>query len=268
MKNIHKDNIDEIMFGLLEGDIQGRERQQLLQAIEADPEYAELWNIWQSTVVQPDTTETGMNTALLRKKTRAVVPLYIRFAAAAAIVVSAVSAVYLFRDTAPVDSPVIADAKQGPRGIRSLPSSPADTIFTIRKNDTLKHSREKFRYIASKAYQTKSVKEQPIQKQAEMPLVQQPVQQKHVPAPEVEPALMPVLPAVETTAETALVSADHLLVETESSSSTQAPAAADKGSLLGRLLGIRKIRIQNNGSSLSDKKLIIENKKYQIIAGF
>lgn len=54
MKKIDPENIDEIMFNLLEGEYSGAEKDSLLEAIEADPVYSELWSQWQKTKLSPE----------------------------------------------------------------------------------------------------------------------------------------------------------------------------------------------------------------------
>ncbi|MCC6818019.1 MAG: hypothetical protein IT245_03900, partial [Bacteroidia bacterium] len=85
MKSINNDNIDEIMFQILEGEIIGDEKTRLLEAIAADPIYSKLWATWQNTIISPD-DEIVYSNEQLKKRAVPIFHINFRYAAAAAIV--------------------------------------------------------------------------------------------------------------------------------------------------------------------------------------
>ena len=85
---LNDEKFDELMFQLLEGEIQGEERQRLLEAIQADEHYNKQWQAWQKTILNPGDEMVVMNIAGLKKKERKPLVLWWKYAAAAVLVLS------------------------------------------------------------------------------------------------------------------------------------------------------------------------------------
>ncbi len=262
MKPINDNNIDEILFQLLEGEITGTERERLLEAIHADEAYSKLWMAWQKTVLTPDQDEAPLNLAPLKKKTARIIPIHFRYAAAAALVLSIGTAILLnqsgsdksFADTKPVGKkPVIQTPALQPNSVNTPFKSPEDTVVPLK---------EKVRFIAHKNLE---IPEQ-VSPETHLPqeidpiVIDPPINQKLVnqTLPEKSsPEIKPIAPISET-----------ILVSIENEPNTKTSIQAEKTSLFSRITGGSRIKIENDSTTRTSKKIIIENRKYQIIAGF
>lgn len=261
MKPINDNNIDEILFQLLEGEITGSERERLLEAIQADEAYNKLWSAWQKTVLTPEQDEQTFNIAPLKKKTARIIPFHFRYAAAAAIVITLGIALLYHPKTTDIQ---VADIK--PTGKKPVIQTPALSPNSVNSpNESSKDSavplKEKIRYIAHKNW----IKPQPLNINPFMPTVivpdlEQPYQEEklvelNTPVYIQDEPLRNNAPATE-----------NILVSIENEYTPR--PELEKPSLFSRITGGSRIKIENDSTTRTSKKIIIENKKYQIIAGF
>ncbi len=261
MKPINDDNIDEILFQLLEGEITGQERERLLDAIQSDEGYNKLWMAWQKTVLQPEQDEKPFNIAPLKKKSARIIPLHFKYAAAAAIVITiGVALLYNQKNT----DIQMADIK--PAGKKPVIQTPALSPNSVNStNESSKDSalplKEKIRYIAHKnLIIPQPVNEVPIITKVIDPVIAEPYQQEklveiNTPVLIQNEPLRNSIPATET-----------ILVSIENEFTPKPDT--EKPSLFSRITGGSRIKIENDSNTRTSKKIIIENKKYQIIAGF
>lgn len=263
MRHINNENIDEIMFQLLEGEISGKEKEQLMAAIEADPDYYALWKTWQKTVLEIDTEIPLIDTRKYKKKTSRIIPLYIKYAAAAIVVLSIGLGVY-FSNSKTVEvqiSEVYQPIK--PSASSKLPKINKDTIYnTTFDRDTFIPFREKVRHYAKIENNSKT----------HTPNNQTPIEQTQfvdqersfkteMPILKVDTAIIEKeMPVKKHTDENVFVT-----VNTHSGKET---TVVPKTTFLSRLLGTSKIDIVNDSNTRTNKKIIIQNNKYKIIAGF
>ncbi len=261
MKPINDDNIDEILFQILEGEITGQERERLLDAIQADEAYNKLWMAWQKTVLQPEQDERPFNIAPLKKNSARIIPFHFKYAAAAAIVITiGVALLYNQKQT----NIQVADIK--PAGKKPVIQTPALSPNSVNSpNESSKDSavplKEKIRYIAHKNW----IKPQPLNTDPVVPKVIAP----EVEQPYQEEKLVELNTPVFTQDEPIRNSApttENILVSIENEYTPK--PELEKPSLFSRITGGSRIKIENDSTTRTSKKIIIENKKYQIIAGF
>src|SRR5574343_221764 len=257
MKPINDDNIDEILFQLLEGDVTGNERERLLEAIQADEAYNKLWMAWQKTVLQPEQDEQTFNSAPLKKKTARIIPFHFKYAAAAAIVITlGVALLYNPKNT----DIQVADIK--PAGKKPVIQTPALSPNSVNSpNESSKDSavplKEKIRYIAHKNLIMPSpVVTDPVMPKIIVPEVEQPYQEEKV----VE-LTTPVYIQNEPLRNSAPAT-ENILVSIENEYTPK--PELEKPSLFSRITGGSRIKIENDSNTRTSKKIIIENKKYQI----
>lgn len=262
MKSINHDNMDEIMFMLLEGEIQGAERIRLLEAIEADPEYSKTWALWQNTKITPDESLVMPVAQLKREKKGFIVPFRIvKYAAAAAVVLAVGSALYFNSQT---DIQVVGSGK-GPSkpspAIEAPKPSHVKTIPVERTKDSGKSAlREKIKFMA----------DLPLMRQLDVPETpNEPVlvdsivipmdrTPENVYAHQEEPSNDPLK----------ITNENNVLVTISNSDQTIQKNNQTKRNLLERVFGNVKFKIENDSNTITKRKMVIENEKYQIIAGF
>ncbi len=259
MKPINDNNIDEILFQLLEGEITGKEREQLLEAIEADEAYHKLWMTWQQTVLKPEQDDVYFNVAPLKKKTARIIPLNFKYAAAAAVVLSVGVAMFINSNQKTDNS--LADIKPaGKKPVIQTPALPQNSVKSApyqTVQDTVIPLKEKIRFIARKNSDAHELPAPEI-KMPEM-LASEPVKNTPVSSWEIPVRLVQENTPAASTPETILVSIENeIAVKPE----------VEKPSLFSRITGGSRIKIENDSTTRTSKRIIIENKKYQIIAGF
>jgi hypothetical protein len=264
MKRINDENIDEIMFQLLEGEIQGEERKQLLSAIEADEAYNKLWQAWQQTVLSPEQPVMLMDTVRLKKKAGKVIPFNYKYAIAAMLVLGLGLAIFLTNSN-PHD-PVISEGPKphnGKQPIIQVPKPEIKNPYETKEDSvSVLPLKEKIRTMAvnpkSENTDNQSIEispvpeEKPIEYREEM-IVKTPEEKK---SPIEKPDIREEKPA------------DHIVVTMSSESKPLIREVKQKETLFSRILGKPKFKLENDSSTRTNKRLIIENKQYKIIAGF
>lgn len=275
MKKLDDNNIDEIMFQLLEGEITGQERNVLLEAIKADPAYSRLWETWQQTIIQPNGDVPAFNSESLKKKRRFVVLINLRYAAAAAIVLALSVGIYMMNSGKVDDkfTDVKPKVKTPPIVAPKPPKTEAIAPYVI-ESDTNMSNSEKMRYMThenhskniDKSSDYKSVLlKSTDDSDANTQIAQNPViPQLEIPKPVEHPIFEEkILPKQ--------VQDDIIMVSIENDQDTKYihnTANVQNKSFFKRLIGSSKIKIENDSNTLTNRKIVIENKKYQIIAGF
>lgn len=262
MKSINQDNMDEIMFMLLEGEIQGAERIKLLEAIEADPEYSKTWALWQNTKITPDESLVMPIAQLKREKKGFIVPFRIVKYAAAAVVVLALGTGIYFNSQADIE--VVGNGK-GPSKpspeIEAPKPAQVKTIPVERTKDSGKSAlREKIRFMA----------ELPISRQLDVP--ETPVEpfviDTIVTPMNQTPENVYAHQEVPSNEPLKLNNDNNVLVTISNSDQTTQKNNQTKRNLLERVFGNVKFKIENDSNTITKRKMVIENEKYQIIAGF
>ena len=251
MKHINDDNIDEIMFQLLEGDITGIERENLLKAIHSDEKYLALWNTWQQTILQNE--EITFDISNLKRKTTIILPLYIKYAAAAVVILGLI--ILLNRDSIKQDDMVLLPPKIKTFS-NPLPKIKKDTIYNNHfVRDTFVPLKEKVKYMADRSSSIeKSIIESHDTLQnfiAQFDGLDSIVLVKNSPE--------------EITPEKAFEEEIFVSISTDNNLSKK---TKDNTNFLARLIGKSSIKIEPDHNTRTKRKIIFENKKYQIIAGF
>lgn len=263
MRHINNENIDEIMFQLLEGEITGKEKEQLMSAIEADPDYYALWKTWQKTVLEIDSSIPLIDTQKFKKKTTRIIPMYIKYAAAAIVVLSIGLGVY-FSNSKTNDVQIgVVNHPIKPSASSKLPKIKKDTIYnTTFDRDTFIPFREKVRHYAKTEIDSKPI----------IPNNQITIEQNHfVNQDIITQNKMPVLKKDSTIVEKVITiqkETDENVFVTVNTFSGKQSGTMQKTTFLSRLLGTSKIDIVNDSNTRTNKKIIIQNNKYKIIAGF
>lgn len=266
MKEINDQNIDDIMFRLLEGEIRGEERERLLEAIESDKAYSKLWKAWQHTVLAPDTDMPGMDLSPLRKKGGRIIPFHFKYAIAAMVVLGLGIAIFMNsrqeRDPqvqAGHNSPY---TKKAPVEVPKPKPSPSPTSTT---EDTIVPLREKVKTIAGSHRKTQSTPAPPApeMKDAETPAMREPA---GIAKQDLKPEETAIPPVDHTPKD--LAATDNILVSVSTSASGAKTPEKKRGSFLSRLFGNPSIEIQKDSSLVTNRRLVIKNKQFQILAGF
>lgn len=268
-KIVNDENIDEIMFSILEGEITGQEKEQLLAAIEAEPAYAELWKIWQQTVLQHDVAEPVFKAGHLKKGSAGFFPIWKKLSVAAVLVLSAGMGWLLLQspDIQPVQ---VVESKADNSNIVTpaapvAPVAPPELINTADSHliirDSILNKKQRYRYMAQQTVEAPVTKDTALFRQDKKsePFKPEPAETIHI--------------AVNEDSQKPVISATgNIQVSVESHAGEMKTAYHDRQEpargFLGKLFGKAKIKIEDEESTLTGKKIIIENNKYQIIAGF
>lgn len=262
MKSINQDNMDEIMFMLLEGEIQGAERIRLLEAIDADPEYSKTWALWQNTKITPDESLVMPVAQLKREKKGLIVPFQIVKYAAAAVVVLAIGTGIYFNSQSDIE--VVGNGKgpSKPSPVIEAPKpSQVKTIPVERTKDSGKSAlREKIRFMAD-------VPELPRLEVPESPNNLENIDSLIAPFKQSPENVFAHYEVPDIDPETPKNNND-VLVTISNSDQTKVITNNSKRNLLERVFGTVKFKIENDSNTITKRKMVIENEKYQIIAGF
>lgn len=277
---INSENIDELMFQLLEGDIQGEERNRLLEAIAADKEYSALWQAWQQTILNPNDELIVMPLAPMLKKRKAVLWSW-KHGVAAMLCITIGASVFYF------------STKNNNHFVDSIgkPKNPKLEIIKVPNNEPVKNHLKEIDTIISFKQKiesiAKNVHEAPIKELNPKPILV-PIQNikeqvAEITSPKsvelattkndkIESGL--VKPELEKSALLADIDNSGILVSIETESKPRIKTTEmkqlinERKSLLSRVFSKPNIKILNDSNSILDRKILIENKKYRIIAGF
>jgi hypothetical protein len=258
MKLINDENIDEIMFQLLEGEITGDDRDMLLQAIYADTNYLDLWKTWQNTILPNE--ELEFNTSKLKRRKSRIIPLYIRYAAAAILIFGLI--IILNRDSSKQEEFVLLPPKiktfKNP-----LPQMHKDTFFNSQfVKDTFVPLKEKVKFMVD----TKTGTVSPFAIKSNIDSIK-PIHYfvNQVNENDSLPDAKSKMPEQNLTKD----SKDEIFVTVSTDEAQKSTTEKQsKTSLLSRFLGKSSIKIEPDFHTRTKRKIIFENKKYQIIAGF
>lgn len=278
MNSFNQDNIDEIMFKLLEGEIQGQERTKLLEAIQADPEYAAMWAAWQKTIVAPD-LEMGMSNKKSLYKEKKIIPLFARYAIAASLaLLIGLSVVFLNRFNNQNPETKMTDNK--PVKIKKdliEPLKPNKLIAPLNEKeetDSFQSKKDRMRRMANNSTEIENKHTEILGKDEIV---------RTIVLPSVKIDSVPETPQYKTKIEeapieivenntnkndeTVLVQVSNIQFESNNNKREANTSPSRKG-LFRQLFGDVKLKIENDSSTFTNRKIIIENKKYQIIAGY
>lgn len=276
---INSENIDELMFQLLEGDIQGEERTRLLEAIEADKEYSALWQAWQQTILNPNDELIVMPIAPLLKKKKAVLWSW-KYGVAAMLCISIGASVFYFNASTQehfVES--VSKPKNPKLEIIKVPNN-EPVSNRVREKDTVISFKQKIESIAKNGSEAPPKKATPIPTIAPVQNIKEQLVEAVTPKPSeqapknIEPKIsIPVTPN-----ETHIVLASieptgvSMSVFTETEPQNTKPMLEqkieEKRNLLSKIFSTPKLRVLSDTSKLTNRKFILENKAYKIIAGF
>lgn len=263
MKEINDHNIDDIMFKLLEGEIQGEERERLLEAIESDEAYSKLWRAWQHTILAPDTDIPGMNLSSLKKNGGRIIPFHFKYAIAAMVVLGLGVAIFISSRQEPIKQ-VQADhnTPHAKKPQVEIPK-PKPAPSTNNSEDTIVPLREKVKTIAGSRKETLSapIPPAPVVKTPEVARQPDPIV---IAKKDPEPATVPTR---DNEKEKAAV--DNVVVSVSSTVMSDVKTPEKKrGSLFSRFFGNPSIEIQKDSSLVTNRRLVIKNKQFQILAGY
>lgn len=281
MNHLNNDNIDEIMFQLLEGEIQGAERTKLLDAINADKQYAAIWATWQKTVLNANDELLVMNTNKLKKKTNKPFLLWAKYAAAACVVLSI--GILFFNQYKNEDSSRLTDLdkKGNPKAnVIKMPEKPTQNTLV---KDTFVPLKEKIKWMANNIKSNQDeviklnipkVKNEIIVKENKIEKPDLLVEKPEIPNQEIPKAVKqkdrqeekPVF-AQNSSDNNILVSYETESIKTKKQNILQ-EKVTEKTNLLARIFSKPKLQIVNDSNTRTNRKLILQNKEYKIIAGF
>jgi hypothetical protein len=277
MNSFNQDNIDEIMFKLLEGEIQGQERTKLLDAIQADPEYAAMWTAWQKTIVAPD-LELGMSNKKNLYKEKKIIPLYARYAIAAGLaLLIGLGIVFINRFNNHNIGNKMTDNK--PVKIKKdliEPLKPNKLIAPLNQTeeiDSFQSKKDRLRRMADKHEDLIFNHEINIENQiVKIPALPNLKKDSFIEIPQNRTKMDETpIELVEKTNfeknETVLVQVSNIQYESDKHIIDDNTTHTRKG-LFRQIFGDVKFKIENDSTTFTNKKIIIENKKYQIIAGY
>ena len=276
---INSENIDELMFQLLEGDIQGEERIRLLEAIAADKEYSALWQAWQQTVLNPNDELIVMPLAPLLKKKKAVLWSW-KYGVAAMLCLTIGASVFYFNHSAKEDNLVANQKPKNPKlEIIKVPTNEPvsnrlkemDTVVTLKqKIETLAKHRQRPQFKPQRLpelplpisnFEPALVDQTPPKAIEQKPSSEQPIITKIV----TPIASQVIFASTENTGVS-------LSVYTETETAEEKPILSqklqEKRNLLTRIFSAPKLQVVNDTSRFTNRKIILENKAYKIIAGF
>lgn len=270
---IENDNIDELMFRLLEGEIVGEERTMLLQAIAADKKYSAMWSAWQKTVLNPNDELLVMNTGKLKKKHRSILVIW-RQAAVIALAVGIGLWFYMAGNNPQKTFSDTVKPGQPKHRIITVPQ-PSQSGKSNETPDTVLSLKQKIESIAEvkkiKSLPQKSVKsdQQDVNPKEQAPqLIANEQPHEVIKAPVLEKEEKITLP------EPARPVSDGVYVSVVSESKMKNNKTninaliSEKRNLLTRVFSKPKLKVINDSSSNANRKIILENKQYKIMAGF
>jgi negative regulator of sigma E activity len=278
MNSFNQDNIDEIMFKLLEGEIQGQERTKLLEAIQADPEYASIWAAWQKTIVAPN-LELGMNNKNRLYKEKKIIPLFTRYAIAASLALLIGLGVVLFNrfNHQKIENKMTDNKPVKIKKDLIEPLKPNKLIAPLNEKeetDSFQNKKERLRGMASNPIfiekdNSENLTLEQFIKTHVLPKIKidstpEILQKKF----NIEETPIEFVEKTETQKdETVLVQVSNIQYESDKKIIDGNSNHTRKG-LFRQLFGDVKLKIENDSTTFTNKKIIIENKKYQIIAGY
>jgi hypothetical protein len=256
MKQINDDNIDEIMFQLLEGEITGIERENLLHAIQSDSKYLDLWNAWQNTVLQNE--EIPFNVSNLKRKKAFFIPHYLKYAAAAILIFSII--IMLNKDNIKQDDMVLLPPKiktfKNP-----LPQIQKDSVYNNHiVRDTFIPLKEKVKYMVEKEssnFETSILEKIETSRNPEI-----------AQSNKVDSILLVKNTPKESNQDKVFEEEIFVSISSDKMLETTKIQSKSNSSFLAKLLGKSSIKIEPDHNTRTKRKIIFENKKYQIIAGF
>jgi hypothetical protein len=276
---INSENIDELMFQLLEGDIQGEERTHLLEAIAADKEYSALWQAWQQTVLNPNDELIVMPLAPLMKKRKVVLWSW-KYGVAAMLCISIGASMLYFSSNQQghlVES--VSKPKNPKLEIIKVPTNEPvsnrlkemDTVVTLKqKIETLAKHRQSPQFNPQRLpesplpfsnFEPAFADKTPTKTMEQKPLIEHPIVPKIV----VPKESQVIFASTENTGVS-------LSVYTETEVPKEKPFLGqklqEKRNLLTRIFSAPKFQVVNDSSRFTNRKIILENKAYKIIAGF
>lgn len=256
MKPINNDTIDELMFQLLEGEITGSERERLLEAIHADESYLKLWKAWQNTVLQ--TEDIPFDGTKLKHTKTFIIPYYLKYGAAAIFIFGLLIFLNLTHE-----SP--GELSMLPPKIKTfknpLPQAPSDSVnYHQLVRDTFVPFKEKVKYLAHHS-KPRFFNSETTQIDSSVNFVKIIDQENPIPRPVILPAMKEEPKKVNTYEEEIFVN-----ISTEKNEVQEVKKTPSN--FLARLIGKPMIKIEPDLHTKSKRKIILENKKYQIIAGF
>ncbi len=270
MNHLNDENIDDIMFQLLEGEIQGAERAKLLDAINADKQYAAIWATWQKTVLNANDELLVMNTNKLKKKTHKPIVIWAKYAAAACIILC-IGVLFFTQNKNEESSRVVEAEKKGnpKNNVIKMPEKPSQNALV---KDTFIPIKEKIKYMANtpqKAVletemqkENKTEKPELIVEKVEIPKQEIPKVEKQIEKQEEKPVF-----AQNSSENNVLVSYETESIKTKKQNILQ-EKVAEKTNLLARIFSKPKLQILADSNTRMNRKIILQNKEYKIIAGF
>lgn len=274
MKQLNDENIDELMFMLLEGEIVGEDRNALLDAIHADPEYSKIWAAWQNTIITPTHIEPTFDVQKLKRNSGRVFSLPVRkFAIAAAIVLAGFLAFYIMNKSNTRQPEIAGNIHGKPsKPVIQVPQ-PADKVSKnplLPNQDTVLSKTEYIRSMASKHTENRSSEKKPMLQDtasAVRSIENKPVMD-HLADHTQQTINKEKQP--DSSNPNSTIHQDNIIVSvhTSKTSNNVVSRENESGSWIKRLFLNSKIKLENDSNTRTNRKIIIENNKYQIIAGF
>lgn len=285
MNHLNDENIDEIMFQLLEGEIQGEERTHLLEAINADKKYAAIWATWQKTVLNSNDELLVMNTNKLKKNIKSPVLLWVKYAAAACVFIAFG---YIFWSSSNNNNLENFADKNGHKipktNIIKVPENEnkkqniliKDTVKFIPLKDQIKYMADEENNLKTEFKSPKIIEhkqnENQINELVNLPPINKIAENKE--PLKIENKIKQEEKTIEKPKIAQINEDDNTIItyETESVKSKKTNSIQnkvnEKTNLLARIFSKPKLQIVNDSNTYTRKKLIIQNKEYKIIAGF
>lgn len=258
---INKENIDEYMFRLLENDLNPKETEALKQVIAENHEYQKLWQNWKNTVVTPENLMPYADFSHLKKESKKGVILWWHYAAAASIII-VLGLGILMNQTKQNNQPILVGNKKPVITVPEIKPINQNTVAS----DSSKDFKEKVRHYA-KSTINPTPKDQIID--IETPNENNTIDNKIAIEIPVNNEIKKESPLVFEKTNPVLVSTNPISVEYYQ----EAYIGGDienkpKTNIFKRMFSKPSLKIVNDTTTKLNKKLIIENDKYKIFAGF
>ncbi len=272
---ISSENIDELMFQLLEGDIQGAERNRLLDAIAADKQYSIQWQAWQKTVLNPNDELIVMPIAPLLKKRKAAVFWSWKYGVAAMVCLTVGASVF-YLSNKNERAIVVSEVKpKNPKlEVIKVPNNePVSNQFKTK--DTILTFKQKIQMMAH--HENKVNKEISAEIKMERPKEESEIALLEVKKEFEIPSNTPVMQQeklIEMNPVSKISEVNNLVVTSYSESIPKTKKTdlnqeiTEKKNLLARIFSKPNFKLTSDSANFKNRKLIIENKAYKIIAGF
>lgn len=260
---ITKENIDEYMFRLLENDLSPKETEALRQLIAENAEYQKLWQNWKNTVVSPENLIPHTDFSYLKKESKKTVLLWWHYAAAASIII--ILGLGILMTQTGIKETTFTEKNGNKKPVISVPEMKPVNQATL-KSDSIKDYKEKIKHYAQEKNSPILKKQFNEDRNSEIEIK---YSEKKVAINEPINNEFEIIPIAVTNIQTPTLANSSISVEYYQEDYIGGDIETKtKPNFFKRMFSKPSIKIVNDTTTKLNKKLIIENDKYKILAGF